>query len=181
MVHLSPIRRATTCCGGAVGAAFLVALTIWPASAATRVEKTFGKWSVVCVQPDNEPKTCSMVQTHVQPIKNSNKNSLVLRWTISVNKDREQTQSLVVPPGVSIKEGVRLFLGDAEPKMIEYSFFGRRLCLATAPFDAKAAATVEASKKVSASYVRGSKQLVQVPLDLSGFREAYDFIMKQLS
>jgi invasion protein IalB len=65
--------------------------------------------------------------------------------------------------------------------MIEYSFCGRRLCLATAPFDAKAAATVEASKKVSASYVRGSKQLVQVPLDLSGFREAYDFIVKQLS
>jgi invasion protein IalB len=54
-------------------------------------------------------------------------------------------------------------------------------CLATAPFDAKEASAVKASKKASASYVRGSKQLVQVPLDLTGFGEAYDFIVQQVS
>ncbi len=179
MVQLSPMWRASVCRGGA--AALLVALTLLPASAATRTEKVFGKWAVVCDQPDNGPKTCSMVQTHVAPVKNTNKNRLVLRWTISINKDREQTQALVVPPGVSIKEGVRLFLGDAAPKTIEYTFCGARLCLATAPFDAKEASAVKDSKKASASYVRGSKQLVQVPLDLTGFGEAYDFIVQQLS
>jgi invasion protein IalB len=122
MVQLSPVWRASICRGGA--AVLLVALTMLPANAATRVEKVFGKWAVVCVQPDNQPKTCSMVQTHVQPIKNSNRKRLMLRWTISINKDREQTQALVVPPGVSIKEGVRLFLGESAPKTIEYTFCG---------------------------------------------------------
>jgi invasion protein IalB len=122
-----------------------------------------------------------MMQSHVQPIKDSDKRRLVLRWAISINKKGEQTQSLVVPAGVSIKEGVRLFLGDAAPTVIEYSFCGPRVCIATVPIDAKLAAGIKASNKASASYVRGSKQLVQITLDLKGFGEAYDFIVQQLS
>jgi invasion protein IalB len=152
-----------------------------PASAATRTEKTFGKWAVVCLDQDNEGKSCSMVQSHVQRVKDSNKTALVLRWTVSINKSGEQTQALIVPTGVSIKEGIRLFLGDAAPSVVEYNFCGPRVCIASAPMDAKLAATIKGSKKASASYVRGSKQLAQVQFDLSGFGEAYDFIVQQLS
>ena len=179
------IRRAFVGAVRALGAiAFVATLTsagALPANAATRTEKAFGSWAVVCNEPDNEPKSCSMMQSHVQPIKDSNKTRLVLRWAISINKDREQTQAVVVPTGVSTKEGVRLFLGDAAPMVIQYSFCGPRVCLATAPIDARVAAAIKASKKASASYVLGSKKLVQIPLDLNGFAEAYDFLVQQLS
>jgi invasion protein IalB len=164
-----------------VTAVTLLAITGLPVNSATRTEKAFGNWAVVCIDQEKEGKSCSMMQSHVQPIKDTNRRNLVLRWAISINKNGEQTQSLVVPTGVSIKDGVRLFLGDAAPTVIAYSFCGPRVCLATTPVDAKLAAGIKASSKASASYVRGSKQLVQVPLDLKGFGEAYDFIVQQLS
>jgi invasion protein IalB len=152
-----------------------------PASAATRTEKAFGKWAVICEQPDNEGKSCSMVQSHVQAGQNARDRRLVLRWAISINKNKELTQALVTPTGVSIKEGVRLFIDDATPSVIEYSFCGPRVCIANAPIDAKLAASIKASKKASANYVRGSKKLQQVELSLDGFAQAYDFMMQQLS
>lgn len=164
-----------------VGAVALVAISFAtiassPASAATRIEKTFGNWSVVCVEPDKGAKRCSMIQSHVR----ANKKRLVLRWTISTNKG-EQTQALIVPAGVSVNEGVRLFLGDAEPIVVAYSVCGQRVCVASAAVDAKTIAAIKASKKASASYVRGSKRLVQVELNLNGFGQAYDFLVQQLS
>jgi invasion protein IalB len=159
-----------------------VTTILWsPARAAARTEKTFGKWAVVCVETENAAKSCSMIQSLVQVDKQTNRKRPVLRWTITTNKDRQQTQALTVPTGVSIKEGVRLFLGDAEPIIIGYDFCGPRVCVASAPFDAKEIAAINASKKVSASYVLGSKKLMQVPLDLTGFTEAYDFVVQQLS
>ena len=186
MVQLSPlfyIRRAFVNTFRVLVAfvGILTCAAALPANAATRTEKAFGSWAVVCTEPDNEPKSCSMMQSHVQPVKESNQKRLVLRWAISINKDHEQTQAVVVPTGVSTKDGIRLFLGDAEPMVIQYSFCGPRVCLATAPIDAKVAAAIKASKKASASYVAGSKKLVQVQLDLNGFAEAYDFLMQQLS
>jgi invasion protein IalB len=168
-----------------VGAVALVATSFAtiassPASAATRIEKTFGKWAVVCIEPDKEAKNCSMIQSHMQANEQTKKRRLVLRWTISTNKG-EQTQALIVPAGVSLSEGVRLFLGDAEPIVVAYSVCGPRVCIASAAVDAKTIAAIKASKKASASYVRGSKQLVQVELNLNGFGEAYDFIVQQLS
>ena len=40
----------------------LAASSMAPASAATRVEKTFGKWVVTCVDNDAGARTCSMTQ-----------------------------------------------------------------------------------------------------------------------
>jgi invasion protein IalB len=188
MMQSSPNGRVRIALRGAfraVGAMALVVMSFTTvassASAASRTEKTFGKWAVVCVEPDNADKSCAMIQSHVQVDKQNNKRRPILRWTISTNKNHEQTQSMIVPTGVSIKEGTRLFLGDAEPIVIAYSFCGPRVCAASAPFDAKALTAVKASKKASASYVLGSKKLVQVELDLTGFTEAYDFLVKQLS
>ena len=170
---------------GIVGAVALAATSFAtiassPTSAATKIEKTFGNWGVVCVEPDKEAKRCSMIQSHMRTNNQTKKRRLVLRWTISTNKG-EQTQALIVPAGVSTNEGVRLFLGDAEPVVVAYNVCGPRVCIASAAIDAKTIEAIKASKKASVSYVRGSKQLVQVELDLNGFGEAYDFLVQQLS
>jgi invasion protein IalB len=151
-----------------------------PVNAATRTEKNFGSWGVICIEPDNQEKSCSMMQSQIQTFKGSNKRRLVLRWAISSSKS-EQTQVVVVPTGVSTQDGVRLFLGDAAPVTIGYRYCGQRVCIGTAPIDAKAIAAIKAAKKASASYVLGSKKLVQVDLDLNGFGQAYDYLIQQLS
>jgi invasion protein IalB len=53
--------------------------------------------------------------------------------------------------------------------------------LATSPLDAKMVAAIKAGQKASASYVLGSKQLMQVDLDLKSFGEAYDYLVQQIS
>jgi invasion protein IalB len=156
-------------------------LSASPASAAEKIEKTFGKWDVVCVDTDKEPKACVMRQTVVAVNKQTGRRAMVLRWAISTNKNHEQTQQLLVPVGVSIKEGVRLFLGAGEPIVIPYDICGPRICIAKAPLDAKGIAAIKAGKKVSVSYVRGNKKLQQLDLDLNGFSEAYDFLTRQVS
>ena len=166
---------------GALLATSLAIATALPAHATTKTEKTFGSWTVACVEPDNEDKRCSMIQSQVQQDAQTNRQKLVLRWTISTNKNHEQTLGFVVPTGVSVKDGVRFFLGEADPIVVTYNFCGPRVCIASAPLDTKVVATTKASKKASASYVLGSKQLVQVQLDLNGFGEAYDYLVQQLS
>jgi invasion protein IalB len=86
-----------------------------------------------------------------------------------------------VPAGISIKEGIRLFVGDGDPQTLGYDVCGPRVCLARSPFDSALAETIKAASKASASYVLGSKQLMQVEFDLTGFAAAYDYFVSQLS
>ena len=159
----------------------LTVLSPLAANAETKTEKTFGGWTVTCVESDKGGKNCSMIQSLAAVDKQTNRKRIVMRWAISNSKSHEQTQAVAVPTGVSIKEGIRLFLGEAEPIVIAYTFCGPRVCVGSSPLDAKFIASIKASKKASASYVLGSKQLVQVPLDLTGFSEAYDYLLQQLA
>jgi invasion protein IalB len=96
-------------------------------------------------------------------------------------RNNELTQSLTVPAGISIKEGIRLFIGDGDPATFGYDVCGPRVCIARGPFGADLAAALKAADKASASYVVGSKQLMQVEFDLTGFGAAYDYLVSQLS
>lgn len=159
-------------------AAGLTALAAAPASAATRTEKSFGSWDVVCVQQDdNAPKRCTLLQSRVE----ASSKKMVLIWSISSGDKKDLTQAVTVPAGVSVKEGVRLFIGDAEPLSIPYDICGVRVCVATSPLDNKLVGAIKTSQKASASYVQMSKQLLQINLELTGFADAYDYFIKQLS
>ena len=148
------------------------------ASAATRTEKSFGSWDVICVQQDdNTPKRCTLLQSRVKP----DGKQVVLVWSISSGNKSELTQAVTVPAGVSVKEGVRLFIGDAEPLTMAYDVCGPRVCVAKGEVDDKLVGAIKASQKASASYVQMSKQLLQVGLELTGFTDAYDYFLKQLS
>ena len=162
----------------AFAAAVAATLHTPPASASTRTEKTFGSWDVVCVQEDdNAPKRCTLLQSRVE----AESKKVVLIWSISSGNKNELIQAVTVPAGVSVKEGVRLFIGDAEPLTMAYDICGARVCIAKAPLDDKLVGVMKASQKASASYVQMSKQLLQVNLELTGFADAYDFFLKQLA
>jgi len=176
---MHPSRR----CGrlaalAAAGVALLAAsLPAAPAAAATKTEKTFNAWTVVCVENDQEAKRCSLIQSRIRP----QDKRLALLWSISAGDDNALTQSLTVPAGISIKEGIRLFVGDGDPRTLGYDVCGPRVCIARGAFDAALANAIKGATKASASYVLGNKQLMQVNFDLNGFSEAYDYLVAQLS
>jgi invasion protein IalB len=160
-------------------AAGLAALAATPASAMTRTEKSFGSWDVVCVQQDdNSPKRCTILQSRAQA---DDANKVVLIWSISSGEKKVLTQAVTVPAGVSVKEGVRLFVGDAEPLTMPYDVCGPRVCIATAPLEDKLVDVMKSAQKASASYVQMSRQLLQVNLELTGFGDAYAYFLTQLS
>jgi invasion protein IalB len=162
----------------AVAAATLVMIAAAPAAAATRTEKSFGSWDVVCVQQDDsQPKHCTLLQSRVE----AQNNRLVMIWSINSGDSRKLTQALTVPAGVSIKEGVRLFIGDADPLTMPYDVCGPRVCIASGPLDDKLVGSIKSAQKASASYVQMTRQLVQINLEPTGFADAYDYFLKQLS
>ena len=162
---------------GAVGIAALTGVFTAPAAAATKTEKTFDSWTVVCIENDDQVKRCSMIQSRIR----AQDKRLVLMWSISADDDNRLTQSLTVPVGISIKEGIRLFIGEGDPETLGYDVCGPRVCIARADFDARLADATKAATKASASYVLGNRQLMQVNLDLNGFSAAYDYLVAQLS
>jgi invasion protein IalB len=177
-MRVTPSRLAACRRFALIVPAGLALLSAAPAQAATRTEKSFGSWDVVCVQQDdNTPKRCSLLQSRVQ----ADNNKVVLIWSISSGDKKGLTQAVTVPAGVSIKEGVRLFIGDAEPLTMPYDVCGVRVCIASGPLDDKLVGVIKTSQKASASYVQMSKQLLQVNLELTGFADAYDYFVKQLS
>ena len=141
-MKLKPSRPIAKVLVAASLAAGITALTAPPAGATTHTEKTFGSWDVVCVQQDdNAPKRCTLLQSRVQ-----SDNKVVLIWSISSGTKNELTQAVTVPAGVSVKEGVRLFIGDAEPLTMAYDICGARVCVAKAPLDDKLVGIMKASQ-----------------------------------
>jgi invasion protein IalB len=160
-----------------LGVTGIASLTGAPASAASRTEKSFGNWAVICSQKDDTaPKRCTLIQQSKQA-----DNKVVMIWSINAGNQKELTQAVTVPAGVSVKEGVRLFIGDAEPLTMAYDICGPRVCVAKGTLDGKLVEIIKGSQKASASYVQMSKQLLQVNLELTGFADAYDYFLKQLS
>lgn len=155
----------------------LLAGALAPAQATTKTERTFDAWTVVCIENDDAAKRCSMLQSRIR----AQDKRLALLWTISAGDDNALVQSLTVPAGISIKEGIRLFVGDGDPETLGYDICGPRVCIARAPFGSDLAQSLKGASKASASYVLGSKQLMQVEFDLTGFAPAYDYLVAQLS
>lgn len=153
----------------------LVASSFVPASAATRVEKTFGKWVVTCVDNDAGARTCSMTQqvAAAAPARGSALIA-VIRGTKA-----QQTLALLVPTGVSLKDGVTLALGDP-PTSLAYNQCGPRVCATSLPLDAKVLTALKGSPKVIANYVLGNKKLVQATIDLATFADSYTYFASQL-
>lgn len=166
--------------GAVVAVATMTGATMPPALALTRTEQTFTHWTVICVSDENTPKRCSMVQT----LQRQQNQGFVLVWSISSgtgDNAKNFQEAVTVPAGVSIKEGVRLFIGDGDPLTIGYDVCGPRICLARMDLTNDMINAMKSAKKASASYVQASKQLVQVDLDLTGFTDAYNYLVKQMS
>jgi invasion protein IalB len=151
----------------------VVTAAAWqPASAVTRVERTFGAWVVNCADDERE-KVCAL---QTRAITRDQKVAFI--WRIRM-LDKQLKSELIVPAGVSLQEGVRFSIGTASPVTAAYVTCGPRWCIADMPLDTAALNRIKGAQKASANFVTGAKRLVQIELDLSQFAKAYDYFFGQ--
>jgi invasion protein IalB len=151
------------------------ALPSTAASASTRVEKTFGKWAVTCVDDDAGNRNCSMNQS-IPAAAPAHGAALIV---VIRGTKTQQTLTLIVPTGVSLKDGVSLTLGDP-PTALSYSQCTPRACVATMPIDSKILGAFKGTQKVMANYVLGNKKLIQAAIDPTSFGDGYNYLTSQL-
>lgn len=174
-IHGQNIRQAARF--GSIALALGILAGADGAMAATRVDKTFGKWLVSCVETDGGNRQCNMSQSQVAA-PNAKGAALILR--ITGNKDKQNLLAMV-PIGVSLPDGVTLNFGaDGKPMTIPYSVCEPKICVAYAAFDDKMLATFKSAPKGLANYVLPNKKLIQVNVDLGSFGDAHDYLLSQL-
>lgn len=162
----------------ALGAAacMIAGLSAVPSAATTKTEQTFGSWNVTCVQ-DGASKRCQLAQSRVA----GQKRQVVFVWSVSTNPSKQLMNSIMVPPGVSIKEGVRVSVGNKPPTTVPYDVCGARGCIATFPMDAATLQAMSTSPTASSNYVMANRKLQQVQVDLKEFPKAYEYFKSQLT
>lgn len=157
--------------------AVIVVIAASGASAATRVDKTFGKWLVSCVDTDAGNRRCNMSQSQAMA-PNAKGAALILRITGTKEK---QNLLAMVPIGVSHPDGLTLNFGaDGKPMTLPYSVCEPKLCVAYAAFDNRMLASFKSAPKGLANYVLPNKKLIQVNVDLGSFGDAHDYLLSQL-
>ena len=160
-------------CAAAVAIAFASA----PAKAATKTEQTFGSWKVTCVQDTNTPKRCQMAQ----PRTAGPKKQVVFVWLVSTNASKQLMNSVQMPAAVSIKEGVRVSIGNKPPTTVPYDICASGRCVATFAMDAATLQSMSSSPSATANYVMANRKLQQVQIDLKDFPKAYEYFKSQLT
>lgn len=153
-----------------------VGFAVSASAAPTKVEKAFGAWTVSCVE-DNNVKRCSMSQSRSS---GQQKKRVVFMWSVGQNASKELVNSIVVPAGVSVKEGIRVSVGNNPPKTVPYEICGPRVCAANFPLDAGMLQAMNSSPQATSNYVHASRKLVQVQLDLKDFPKAYEYFKSQV-
>ncbi len=140
----------------------------------TKVEKTFGAWTVTCIENAGQ-KRCSLYERL-----GTQKKQLIFVWSVETNADKQMVNTLAILTGVSIKEGVRVSIGSGAARTVPYDVCTPRGCFATFPLDAATLQAMNASPQISANYVEASRKLVQLQIDLKDFPKAYEYFKSQL-
>ncbi|MGQ0741352.1 MAG: invasion associated locus B family protein [Alphaproteobacteria bacterium] len=152
-------------------------LFVTPASASTKTEQTFGSWKVTCMQDTGQPKRCSMAQPRVA----GEKKQIVFVWVVHTNASRELMNSIQVPAAVSIKEGVRVSIGNKAPVTVPYEVCASGRCVASFNMDGATLQAMSSSQAANANYVMFNRKLQQVQVDLKEFAKAYEYFKGQLT
>ncbi|WP_334176021.1 invasion associated locus B family protein [Pseudoxanthobacter sp.] len=167
-----------------LGAALLVAgsLAAGPALAQAPAAKTkptapqrtetvvYDNWTVTCHDSlaDNARRTCS---ASLQVTNRKNGQS-VLIWEIGTDSAGKPTYAVRTPLGVRVKEGIRMTVGAAKPRQVDYVLCDTRGCEAAAPFDDALARDLKAASEASIAFTATNGQTFTIKVPLKGISQA---------
>jgi invasion protein IalB len=142
---------------------------------ASRSEKYFGDWSVLCLEDAKGVKQCNMIQARLR----GSPALVVFRWVVAPDKDKRILSVLQTPYGVALKEGLQVTPADESSIRLAYRICGPQWCEARLSFDQAWEKRLR-EKAISIRYVDGQGQEVKTEITKNGFGEALSFFKGQV-
>jgi invasion protein IalB len=134
--------------------------------------KKFKDWTVAC---EKLPTTGDEICNIFQRVSNDKKN-VVMQIAIGYMPGKNKPQAIVtLPLGVILPPGIEFTGGTAKPFSVPFSVCLKSGCVAIAPLDTDVIKGMKAGDKGSIKFAAGTnKQVIQVPVSLSGFTAAFN-------
>lgn len=132
--------------------------------------KKFKDWTVVCEKmPKSGEEICNIFQNVT-----NDKKKVVLQVAIGYGPGSSEPQALfTLPLGVLLQPGIEFKGGTAESFRLPFSVCVQNGCVAIAKLDADTIKGMKAGDKGSVKFAAAQKQIIEIPVSLSGFTAAF--------
>lgn len=139
--------------------------------AQTRTSKMFEDWLATC-QVAGGPQSCAMSQTLTEV----STTAIALMWIIDPAADGSMKAIIRTPLGVLLTEGVKVRIGDSQPRKVPFRFCSGHFCTAELAFGADWLSKIRNATVITVDFMSLAGQPVSLDLSLKGFLAAYEYI-----
>lgn len=151
------------------------------AQATTRIQKTFDKWTVACVEPEESKNRCNLAQSFTGKVQKTGKNVFIFSWTLTRDPEGSEKAVLRAPLGVDLGNGINVQFPGIERVRTDFFVCNRRGCFAEIPMDKAWERELSRKETLKIAYKLRNGREVEVDLDLKGYGDAYGFFNAQLN
>lgn len=133
--------------------------------------KKFKDWTVVCEKiPSSGEEICNIFQNVT-----NDKKKVVLQVAIGYRPGSSEPQALfTLPLGVLLQPGIEFKGGNAEAARIPFSVCVKNGCVAIAKLEPATIKGMKTGDKGSVKFAAAQKQIIEIPVSLSGFTAAFN-------
>ena len=137
--------------------------------------KKFKDWTVVCEKlPTTQKEICNIFQNV-----SNDKGKVVMQIAIGYPPGKSEAQALItLPLGVLLQPGLEFKGGTAEAIRVPFSVCVKNGCVAIATLNAGIIKGMKVGTKGGIKFAAGPKQIIEVPVSLSGFTAAFNSLNK---
>ena len=137
--------------------------------------KKFKDWTVVCEKmPSTGKELCNIFQNVT-----NDKKKVVLQVAIGYRPDSSEPQALfTLPLGVLLQPGIEFKGGTAEAMRIPFSVCVKNGCVAITKLEPATIKGMKAGTKGGVKFAAAQKQIIEIPVSLSGFTAAFNSLEK---
>ena len=133
--------------------------------------KKFKDWTVVCEKmPSTGEKICNIFQNVT-----NDKKKVVLQVAIGYRPGSSEVQALfTLPLGILLQPGIEFKGGTAKAVRIPFSVCVKNGCVAITKLESATVKGMKAGDKGSVKFAAAQKQILEIPVSLSGFTAAFN-------
>lgn len=177
MEYFMTTNRITKCVIPGVLAAAFSAL---PAGAVTKVQKSFEKWIVSCVEAAESNNRCTLSQNFTGINNRTKKRVPVFFMSLSENKDGVDTLIMRTPLGVDLEKRINVAFPEVDPVTVNFDVCNQRGCFSEFEAGESWLKALRANESITVTYAMRNSRDVDIEIQLGQFDEAYKFFKESM-
>ena len=137
--------------------------------------KKFKDWTVVCEKlPKSKKKVCNIFQNVT-----NEKDVTVMQVAIGYPPGSKTAQTLItLPLGVMLQPGIEFKAGSAKAIRVPFQVCVKSGCVAIVKMSNELIKGMKAGSKGGIKFAAAQKQVIEIPVSLSGFTAAFNSLKK---